>query len=149
MPRGMRYYYEKKPVDFIVHNMEKTSTHTGEEARKVAEDIVKDPRRMAISDALADIFIGPALYPESYDSWYNDMENDQKQIPLENINIPTLIVHGVRDKIVPISHGQGTAARIPNNQFIAIEEGTHVLGWHPDYFNLVRDPMVEFMKKNL
>ena len=76
MPRGMRYYYEKNPVGFIVHNMEKMSTHTEEEARKVAEDVLKDPRRKAICDAFADVFVGPALYPESYDSWFNDMEND-------------------------------------------------------------------------
>ena len=76
MPRGMRYYYEKNPVGFIVHYMETLSTHTKEESRKAAEDIVKDPRRKAICDALADVFIGPALYPESYDSWYNDMDND-------------------------------------------------------------------------
>ena len=68
------------------------------------------------------------------------MENQQIQIPLENIKIPTLIVHGVKDKIVPFSHGQGTAARIPNNQFIAVDEGTHVLQFHPDYYNVVRDP---------
>ena len=111
----MSYFYEKKPVDFIVHNMEKMSTHTDEEARKVAEDILQDPRRKALCDAFSDVFMGPALYPEAYPSWFNDMENDQKNIPLENINIPTLIVHGVRDKIVPFSHGQGTAARIPGN----------------------------------
>ena len=149
MPRAMRYYYEKNPVGFIVHFMEKTSTHTEEEAKKVAEEIFQDPQRLAICNELADVFIGPALYPESYETWYNDMDNDQMQIPLENINIPTLIVHGVRDKIVPFSHGQGTAARIPNSQLLALEEGFHILGWHPDYFNEVRDPMVEFMKKHL
>ena len=74
--------------------MEKMSTHTPEEARKVAEEILQDPRRKKICDAFSDVFVGPALYPEKYSSWYNDMENDQKNIPLENINIPTLVVHG-------------------------------------------------------
>ena len=78
MPRGMRLFYEKKPVDFVVHNMEKMSTHTKEEQRQMAKEILEDPRRKVICDAMADVFVGPALYPESYESWYNDMDNDQK-----------------------------------------------------------------------
>ena len=56
--------------------MEKTSTHTDEEAKKVAEEIFNDPKRRAICDELADVFVGPALYPESYETWYNDIDVD-------------------------------------------------------------------------
>ena len=77
MPRGLGYYYEKNPVGFVVHFMSTTSTHTEEEAKVVAEEILQDPRRKAMCDQLIEATIGPALYPESYETWYNDIDVDQ------------------------------------------------------------------------
>ena len=77
MPRGLGYYYEKNPAGFIVHFMSTTSTHTEEEAKKVAEEILQDPRRKAMCDQLTEVTIGPVLYPESYTTWYNDIDVDQ------------------------------------------------------------------------
>ena len=104
-PRGMAYFAAKKPADYVVHFMEKNSTHSAEEAKQQAVEILADPRRAAMVDVVTDMMVGPAVYPECYDSWYNDMDNNQKQIPLEDIKLPTLVIHGTHDALVPLSHG--------------------------------------------
>jgi len=47
--------------------------------------------------------------------------------PLEQIAVPTLVVHGTADNLVPFrEHGQALATRIPGAQLLAIEAGEHV-----------------------
>jgi pimeloyl-ACP methyl ester carboxylesterase len=47
--------------------------------------------------------------------------------PLERIAVPTLVVHGTADKMVPFAqHAQPLAARIPGAELLAIEGGEHV-----------------------
>lgn len=45
--------------------------------------------------------------------------------PLEEICVPTLLIHGTNDILVPISHIQLAAARIPNAQLLIIRGGQH------------------------
>jgi pimeloyl-ACP methyl ester carboxylesterase len=46
--------------------------------------------------------------------------------PLERIGVPTLIVHGTRDPLVPFAlHAQVFAARIPGSELVALEGGEH------------------------
>ena len=54
--------------------------------------------------ALLGVFERPVLYPASMEAWHNDMDNDQKQIALNEIKVPTLVVAGDKDKLVPLSH---------------------------------------------
>ena len=46
---------------------------------------------------------------------------------LKNINVPTLVVHGKADALVPFAHGQDTHRRIPRSQFVPIEGMGHDL----------------------
>lgn len=49
------------------------------------------------------------------------------EYPLEEIAVPTLVIHGDKDRIVPFEqHGKRLAARIPNAQLLKIEGGEHV-----------------------
>jgi pimeloyl-ACP methyl ester carboxylesterase len=47
------------------------------------------------------------------------------------VTVPTLVIHGTRDSIVPFSHGQAIAAAIPGAQLLAVIGGHHhdVLEW--------------------
>ena len=47
MSKGMDAFYAKKPADFIVHFMAKASTHSTEEAKQIASEILADPRRVS------------------------------------------------------------------------------------------------------
>lgn len=61
-----------------------------------------------------------------------DFRND-----VENIGVPTLIIHGDADGIVPFEvSGKRSAEAIPNAQQVVIEGGPHGLnGTHPEEFN--------------
>jgi pimeloyl-ACP methyl ester carboxylesterase len=47
--------------------------------------------------------------------------------PLERVAVPTLVVHGTADELVPFDqHGRALAARIPGARLLAVEGGEHV-----------------------
>ncbi len=47
--------------------------------------------------------------------------------PLEEVSVPTLIVHGTNDQVVPYArHAEALASRIPGAQLCRIEDGEHV-----------------------
>ena len=46
---------------------------------------------------------------------------------LKNILVPTLVIHGKADALVPFAHGQDTHRRIPRSQFVPIEGMGHDL----------------------
>lgn len=58
--------------------------------------------------------------------------NDMKQFPnipvypLERITVPTLVLHGTADSVVPLSHARFVAERVPNAQLLAVEGGGHL-----------------------
>jgi len=60
---------------------------------------------------------------------------------LPSLKVPTLIVHGGRDLVVPLSSAQDVASRIPNARLEIIPGAAHLPYMsHPDEFNrLVRD----------
>ena len=46
---------------------------------------------------------------------------------LKSIAVPTLVIHGKADALVPFAHGQDTAKRIPKAQFVPIDGMGHDL----------------------
>jgi pimeloyl-ACP methyl ester carboxylesterase len=46
---------------------------------------------------------------------------------LNKLIIPTVVIHGAADPILPLSHGQSIANTIPNSKFITIEKMGHML----------------------
>jgi pimeloyl-ACP methyl ester carboxylesterase len=40
---------------------------------------------------------------------------------LGSLEVPTLVIHGTRDPVIPLVHGQATAAAIPNSELLVIE----------------------------
>jgi non-heme chloroperoxidase len=68
------------------------------------------------------------------DTWLTDFRSD-----LPKIDVPTLVVHGAADRILPFD---ATAARLRDEELIAdltgveIEDGPHNIGWtHPEETN--------------
>jgi non-heme chloroperoxidase len=66
------------------------------------------------------------------DSWLTDFRGD-----LPHIDVPTLVVHGTADRILPI---EATAERLPDLiedvRLVRVEGGPHNIGWtHPDEVN--------------
>lgn len=46
--------------------------------------------------------------------------------PLELIAMPTLVVHGTKDRAVPFAQAKALAARVPSAELLTIEGGEHV-----------------------
>jgi len=66
------------------------------------------------------------------DTWLTDFRDD-----LPKIDVPTLVVHGTEDRILPIA---ATAERLPglieDVRLVRVEHGPHNIGWtHPDEVN--------------
>jgi non-heme chloroperoxidase len=73
------------------------------------------------------------------DSWLTDFRDD-----LPKFDVPTLVIHGTEDRILPIA---ATADRLPglidDLRLIRVEGGPHNIGWtHPDEVN---KPLLEFL----
>jgi len=73
------------------------------------------------------------------DTWLTDFRGD-----LPKIDVPTLVVHGTEDRILPIS---ATADRLPgliaDVKLVKVDGGPHNIAWtHPDEVN---DALLEFL----
>jgi non-heme chloroperoxidase len=65
---------------------------------------------------------------------------------LAAVTIPTLILHGDSDNIVPFENsGQRTAAAIPHSELVVLKDGPHAIGVsHPEEFN---HALLEFLRQ--
>ena len=73
------------------------------------------------------------------DTWLTDFRED-----LPKIDVPTVVVHGTEDRILPFA---STAARLPGLiagvKLVSVEGGPHNIGWtHPDEVN---SALLEFL----
>ncbi len=88
------------------------------------KQIEGDPEKVKILDELIH-----TAYPTSMR--LSGMLNDGTQIdrlepiPLEQIQVPTLVVHGTKDEVVPFQQGVQSASRIPQAKFLPVYEGFH------------------------
>ena len=74
----------------------------------------------------------PKAAVDCVDAWLTDFRED-----LKNIDIPTLVVHGDADRIVPLANsGKRTAALVKGSKLVVIEGGPHGIAWtHADRVN--------------
>ena len=74
-------------------------------------------------------------------TWYEDFRND-----LARIDVPTLVIHGDADRIVPIAAaGQRTAKLVKGARLVTIKDGPHAVSWtHADEVNA---ELVSFLGK--
>ncbi len=65
-------------------------------------------------------------------TWHEDFRKD-----LARVEVPTLVIHGDADRILPISaSGQRTAKLIKNARSVVVKGGPHCITWtHADQVN--------------
>jgi pimeloyl-ACP methyl ester carboxylesterase len=77
-------------------------------------------------------FLG-SMHPISLrrDGIYHDMATlaalPDDVFRLEQISVPTLVIHAVDDGLQSYSHGVNTATRVPDAEFISYRQGGHLL----------------------
>jgi pimeloyl-ACP methyl ester carboxylesterase len=56
-----------------------------------------------------------------------------RKVPLEQLEVPTLLVHSIDDSLAPYANAVAAAARIPGAELVTLERGGHLfLGHEPD-----------------
>ena len=65
---------------------------------------------------------------------------------LEKINIPTLIIHGEKDSIVPIRNARAFAKKIKNSEFVSIPNYDHDI--HHNAVKIMSESIETFLEKN-
>ncbi len=48
-------------------------------------------------------------------------------LPVENLRVPTLVIHGTAEKLVPYTHAPFIAEKVPGAELYAIKDGTHAI----------------------
>lgn len=73
------------------------------------------------------------------DTWGTDFRKD-----LQRIDIPTLVIHGDADRIVPLPNsGKRTAALVKGSKLVVIEGGPHGIAW--THSQRVNQALIEFL----
>ena len=74
-------------------------------------------------------------------TWHEDFRND-----VARIDVPTLVIHGEADRIVPIqASGAKIAKLVKGSRLMAIKDGPHAVSWtHADEVNA---ELVNFLGK--
>jgi pimeloyl-ACP methyl ester carboxylesterase/predicted glycosyltransferase len=65
--------------------------------------------------------------PEIYIETLQQIEKDDVYELLARVTVPTLLLHGTKDPIVPYAHGQKFAAALPGSTLVAFQDGGHML----------------------
>jgi pimeloyl-ACP methyl ester carboxylesterase len=112
-------------------NFYNTDVHLG---KRISEQAVQASWNVAASaSATASLACVP--------TWHEDFRND-----LARIDVPTLVIHGDSDRIVPISSaGNRTAKLVPGAELVVIKDGPHNIAWtHAEEVNA---ELVRFLAK--
>jgi pimeloyl-ACP methyl ester carboxylesterase len=92
----------------------------------VQEQIPARPRQL-VSDFVDSL--NPIRLRE--DGIYHDRDTlavlPEEVFRLEQITVPTLVVNAVDDGLQPYSHGENTATKVPEAEFLSYEQGGHLL----------------------
>lgn len=65
---------------------------------------------------------------------------------VRNINIPTLVIHGRLDPLIPFEEGKKTADMIPDSQFLPVDIMSHLID--EPVLEIIEEPLVNFLAEN-
>jgi len=118
----------KKPTPLLDEYLQVAMNPTTDKVRKVFEQMVADPAR--IPSKLVDGFISRINLPNAKYAFKSTLQNSANtQIGLGRLelieNIPTLILWGIKDKVIPINHSELFRESIMNSRIEIIQDAGH------------------------
>lgn len=101
--------------------------------KQISDEVVRDSWNIGVGAS-------PLATLECVTAWYTDFRKD-----LPRIDVPTLIIHGDSDRILPIEvSGKPTQVAIKGSRLVTVKGGPHGLNWtHADEVNR---ELVSFLK---
>ena len=117
-----------RPTTILEEYLEAAMNPTRDNVRSVFENMVADPLR--IPSQLVDGFIRRINMPNAKKAFKSTLANSATtQIGLNRLrqinNIPTLILWGIHDKVIPLEHSKFFKNSIMNSQLEVIDDAGH------------------------
>jgi pimeloyl-ACP methyl ester carboxylesterase len=121
---------QKDPRKLLVGIVRAESDATQAEGETLVDYILDQSEQREWFESLIGTFVPPSAREAGV---RNDLQQlrTSSELPLEQIVVPTLIVHGTADKLIPISGSEAMAARIPGAIFDRIDGAGHLLEFGP------------------
>jgi len=89
-----------------------------------------------------------AFYPEGVGrQMLAVLSQENRKEALGKLTVPSLIVHGDADPLVPLAGGKSTADAIPGAELMIVKGMGHVIPNLNAYWNDIKDAMIEHMRK--
>jgi 3-oxoadipate enol-lactonase len=127
-------------MDAVRRFVTERKTRTPESIRKL---LGPNPRKGAYEELVASI---DKIREESYRKTLEASVAQDRDAPIENIRVPTLIVCGGEDTVYPPELARGMAQRIPGAEFALMKGAGHLANLEqPDEFNRI---LLDFLARN-
>jgi len=89
-----------------------------------------------------------SVYPEGSGRQYLAIKTQKDRTDdLGNLRIPSLVIHGDEDPVVPLIAGQDTADAIPGAEFMVVKGMGHVMPNLNTYWSEIKDTIIGHMGK--
>jgi len=115
-------------------------------ARAFASEVSADPAKAAFVTGLFQTLNPLRLRKVGL---LNDLDQFERidRLPLDQVECPTLVIHGTHDADVRFEHGEFAARAIRGAEFLPVEGGTHVL-WIAKQAGDLRARRLQFLRRH-
>lgn len=135
---------EHSPEIIARSTIEMESTLEEDEVRQRLKDIMHDPGKVKIVMSLIRSMCPTELRRKGIENDLFQLKT-LKNMPLERIDAPSLVIHGTDDFDVSMKHALHLKDHIPNAEFFRVEEGFHIMALS-DKADEVTSRKIEFLK---
>jgi pimeloyl-ACP methyl ester carboxylesterase len=126
--------------------IEMESSLNKEESKKLMDHIMSDPKRVKVLTGLMKS-MSPGDLREA--GMKNDVEQLEKvkDLPLNDIKAPTLVIHGTNDADVSVEDAKYASRTIPNVELYLVPGGFHVMAI-TDSIDAITQKRLDFLNKH-
>jgi pimeloyl-ACP methyl ester carboxylesterase len=126
--------------------IEMESSLDKQETKKLMDNIMNDPKRVKVLTGMMKSMSPSGLRQAGVE---NDIEQlkQVKDLPLKDINAPTLIIHGTNDADVSVEDAKYAAKTIPHVELYLVPGGFHIMAL-TDSIDRITQKRVNFLQEH-
>ncbi|MED1384277.1 alpha/beta hydrolase [Bacillus mycoides] len=119
------------PTGFTAETANNYLKETLNDRPKMMQDVTDGFFFQYITKPFSDWFLQMGLQAASWSTAaiITTLRDEQLHADLPKINVPTLIVHGIHDKVIPFAQAQELNEKIRNSQLVPFQYSGHGLFW--------------------
>ncbi|QED47976.1 alpha/beta fold hydrolase [Cytobacillus dafuensis] len=128
------------PTGFTVETANNFLKETLNDRPKMMQDVTDGFFFQYITKPFSDWFLQMGLQAASWSTAaiITTLRDEKLNADLPKINVPTLIIHGIHDKVIPFAQAQELNKKIRNSQLVPFQYSGHGAFWEErDKFNQV------------